>query len=44
VVGVAIGDDQRPSTFGDRFTGAAPEVLDRLGQPLTAAFDVVKSA
>ena len=44
VVGVAIGDDQCASAFGDRLAGADAEILDGVGQALAAAFDVVERA
>ena len=42
VVGVAVGNDQRPSAFGDRFARADAEVLKGVGQSFAAAFDVVE--
>ena len=44
MVGVTVGDHQCPCTFGDRFAGTESQVLDRLGQALAAAFDVVEAA
>ena len=42
VVGVAVRDDQCACAFGDRVAGAQPQVLERVGEALAAAFDVVE--
>ena len=44
VVGVAVGDDQGTSTFRDHLGGTQPQILQRLGEPGAAPFDVVQAA
>ena len=42
VIGVPVGDDQRAGALRDRVAGADAQVLQRVGKPLAATFDVVE--
>ena len=42
VVGVAVRDNQCACAFGDRIAGALPQIVESVGEALTAAFDVVE--